>query len=66
MNLKQTPFMAPVSSDDRDPDNVLLRAGYLEGLAMRGDGLKADDREMLRRASRSLRAYAEVLRGSPA
>lgn len=46
---------------DREPGNVALRAGYLHGMAVRlphGD----DDRLFLLRASRSLLAYAALLR----
>jgi hypothetical protein len=50
-------------ADDRDPSNVLLRAGYLRGLASRteGLGLSQEDREFLQRAARSLALYAETL-----
>lgn len=47
------------TEDDRDPSNVHLRAGYLMGMAMKLP--PSDDRTFLMRASRSLRAYAEVL-----
>lgn len=43
---------------DGDPGNMLVRAGYLQGLAMKLDG---EDREMLRRASRSLQYAANHL-----
>lgn len=42
-------------TEDDDPSNMNVRAGYLLGLASRPDGrLTDEDREMLRRASRSL------------
>lgn len=46
---------------DRDPSNVLLRAGYLRGMGFKLP--KGEDRTFLLRASRSLVAYADVLRG---
>ena len=49
-----------VTDQDREPGNVTLRAGFLRGLAMR-EGLDEYDRLMLRRASRSLRAFAAGL-----
>jgi hypothetical protein len=52
-----------VTDQDKDAGNVLLRAGFLRGLAMR-EGLDEYDRLMLRRASRSLRAYAFGLEGA--
>jgi len=44
---------APQNQDteDADPRNMYVRAGYLQSLATR---LEGDDREMLQRASRSL------------
>lgn len=53
-----TPFEPP-GPDDRDPGNVLLRAGYLLGMASIAED--PQDRLFLERASRSLRAYAELL-----
>jgi hypothetical protein len=47
-----------ISANDRELGNVLIRAGYLRGLAERWTG---EDRVFLLRASRSLRAYAESL-----
>lgn len=44
---------------DTDPSNVLLRAGYIRGMAYRAGN--EDDRKWLLRASRSLVAYARVL-----
>ena len=52
-----------VNEHDRDPSNVMLRAGYLLGLAVRAEG---EDRKFLLRASRSLRAFHEALTASPA
>lgn len=49
-----------VGTEDTDPSNVLVRAGYLRGLAARTED--ADDREFLLRASRSLKAFAAMLR----
>lgn len=46
-----------ITSQDKDPDNVTLRAAFLRGLALR-EGLSDHDWLMLRRASRSLRAFA--------
>lgn len=51
-----------VTEDDRDPSNVIFRAGYLQALAYK---LEGDDREYVLRASRSLRAYHESLTGKP-
>ncbi len=45
---------------DRDPSNVMLRAGYLRGLAEKL--APGRDRTFLVRASRSLIAYAQHLR----
>jgi hypothetical protein len=45
---------------DRDRANVVLRAGYLMGMAAKLP--PGDDRMFLMRACRSLRAYAEHLR----
>lgn len=45
--------------EDREPGNVMIRAGYLRGLAAR---LTGDDRLFALRASRSLLAYADHLR----
>lgn len=42
---------------DRDHSNILLRAGYLRGMAMKFP-VGSDDRLFLLRASRSLLAYA--------
>jgi hypothetical protein len=47
-------------TEDVDPANVTLRAGYIAGLAFRRD-CDAADREMLLRASRSLLAFAHEL-----
>lgn len=46
--------------NDRDPSNVQLRAGYIMGMANRLP--PGDDRTFLVRASRSLQAYAALLR----
>jgi hypothetical protein len=48
-----------ITPDDEDPGNVILRAGYLAGLATRTQD--EDDRLFLQKASRSLRAYAQSL-----
>ena len=48
-----------ITEHDSDPGNVLIRAGALRGMAMRATG---DDRLFLLRASRSLLAFAELLR----
>ncbi len=49
-------------TQDDDTGNMLVRAGYLEGLASRDDrNLDAQDREMLRRASRSLILAARAI-----
>jgi hypothetical protein len=53
-------LLEEITDDDRDPSNLLLRAGYMWGLAAKAEG---DDRAFLLKASRSLRAYAEALRG---
>lgn len=45
-----------LDTEDGDPSNMLFRAGYILGLAMRLEGM---DREMLLRASRSLRIAAK-------
>jgi hypothetical protein len=45
-----------ITGDDSDPGNLLLRAGYMMGLAARALG---KDRLFLLRASRSLRAFAK-------
>lgn len=45
---------------DADPMNMLVRAGYLAGLAYHS-ALGPDDCEMLRRASRSLIVAAEAI-----
>ena len=45
-------------TEDDDPDNMLLRAGYLLGLAMKHQG---EDRDMLQKAARSLIRAAEAL-----
>lgn len=45
---------------DRDPSNVMVRAGYLRGLAEKL--APGRDRTFLVRASRSLIAYAQHLR----
>lgn len=47
-----------VVGDDSDPGNLLVRAGYLHGLATRAQG---EDQRFLLRASRSLRAFYEHL-----
>lgn len=44
---------------DSDPSNVLLRAGYLRAMAMVAP--PGEDRTFLKRASKSLRAYAKLL-----
>lgn len=50
-----------VDTEDQDPSNMMLRAGYLVGMSMKlEDG---DDRRMLQRAARSLAFAAK--RGSP-
>ena len=57
-----------ITDDDRDPANVMIRAGYLLGLGLRSESqgvLTDEDRVFLVRASRSLRAYAASLRGEP-
>jgi hypothetical protein len=46
-----------ITEHDRNPANIMMRAGYLQGLAARASGL---DRVFLLRASRSLRAFAET------
>lgn len=48
----------PVDTEDWDPGNMLVRAGYLAGVAMK---LEGTDREMLLRASRSLQYAAARL-----
>lgn len=48
-----------ITEHDRDPSNLQLRAGYLRGLAE--CVTRAEDRLVLLRASRSLRAYADSL-----
>jgi len=48
-----------VTVNDRDPSNVQLRAGYLASMAMKLP--PGDDRTFLMKASRSLRAYADLL-----
>lgn len=45
---------------DADPANMLIRAGYLHGLAIRL-GLAGEDLEMMLRASRSLLCGASAL-----
>lgn len=52
-----------VNEHDRDPSNVMLRSGYLLGLAAKSEG---EDRKFLLRASRSLRAFHADLTASPA
>jgi len=52
---------ASITDDDRDRSNVLIRAGYMWGIANSDRPLSAEDREMLARTSKSLRAYAELL-----
>jgi hypothetical protein len=47
-------------ANDRDFANVVLRAGYLMGMAAKLP--PGDDRMFLMRACRSLRAYAEHLK----
>jgi hypothetical protein len=47
-------------TEDSDPSNVMTRAGYLRGLAMRMED--EFDKEFLLKASRSLIAYAELVR----
>lgn len=47
---------------DRDPSNLMMRSGYLRGMALKlPQG--HEDRKFLLRASRSLLAYANALRG---
>lgn len=46
------------NTQDDDPANMLVRAGYLQGLATR---LEGNDREMTLRASRSLIHAARLL-----
>lgn len=48
-----------ITDNDRSPDNLWIRAGYLRGMAEKTSG---DDRLFLLRASRSLRAWAEEKR----
>jgi hypothetical protein len=48
-----------ITEDDRDPANILFRAGYLRSLANKLDG---EDRKFVVRASRSLRAFAMTFR----
>lgn len=50
----------PVDTEDTDPSNVMIRAGYLQGLATKTED--DEDREFLLRASRSLKAFAAMLR----
>lgn len=47
--------------EDSEPNNLLLRAGYLFGMAWRLP--KGEDRTFLERASRSLIAFARTRRG---
>lgn len=47
-----------ITEHDIEPGNVMIRAGYLRGLASRMGG---QDRAFLLRASRSLSAYAAEL-----
>ncbi len=49
-------------TEDDDPSNILVRAGYLRGLATR---LEGEDLEMVLRASRSLVCAAAVALRSP-
>lgn len=49
-----------VNCEDVDPENMIVRAGYLRGLATRTE---SEDREMLLRASRSLMCAGAVLSG---
>jgi len=49
-------------TEDADPRNMYVRAGYLYGLASRLDG---EDRVMVQRAARSLCAMAEHLDAQP-
>lgn len=53
-------MVEPQPGIDNDPSNVLLRAGYLIGMAARLPE-DSDDRMYLIRASRSLRAFAQML-----
>jgi hypothetical protein len=48
-----------VTEDDKDPANILFRAGFLRSLARKLDG---EDRKFVLRAARSLRAYAMTFR----
>jgi len=47
------------TNEDRDPSNVLLRAGYLHGMSARAE--RELDREFLLKAARSLIEYARAL-----
>jgi hypothetical protein len=49
--------------EDRCSSNVMLRAGYLRGMAMRAPK-ESEDRKFLLRASKSLLAYAALLDGA--
>lgn len=53
--LRQRPNEATNTEDD-DPTNMLVRAGYLAGLALR---LEGEDCEMVKRAARSLMVAAQ-------
>jgi len=48
-----------ITEHDSDPGNILLRAGYLRGMAIHAR--TAEDRKFLLRASRSLRVFASHL-----
>jgi hypothetical protein len=50
--------LGKIVEGDSDAGNVMIRAGYLRGLATKATG---EDRLFLLRASRSLRAYANLL-----
>lgn len=47
-----------VLDEDSDPGNVTFRAGYLRSLANK---LGGEDRKVVLRASRSLRAFHQLL-----
>lgn len=49
-----------VDTNDGDPDNMMLRAGFLVGLSYKYEP-ETDERKMLQRASRSLVLAARKL-----
>lgn len=59
MNVESDPESIEPEDEDRDPANVMVRAGYLFGLAMKQP--EGDDRTFLFRAARSLVAYGGLL-----